>query len=202
MPEVAIIAGTEEDQMAKTKIDNNAFVYPMPMTIVGTMVDGKPNYLAVAWVNRVNYQPPMLAVALGKVHHTNKGISLHGEFSVNIPGQDLIKETDYCGLVSGAKTDKSSLFATFPGELKNAPLIEACPLAMQCRVVKTVDLPQDTLFIGEIVAVYSEERFLTDGKPDPAKMRPFSLTMPDNRYWSLGEPLAKAWDVGQGFKRS
>jgi hypothetical protein len=27
--------------MEKIKIDNNAFVYPMPMVIVGAVVDGK-----------------------------------------------------------------------------------------------------------------------------------------------------------------
>jgi hypothetical protein len=27
--------------MEKIKISNNAFVYPMPMTVVGTMVDGR-----------------------------------------------------------------------------------------------------------------------------------------------------------------
>ena len=40
--------------MSKIKIDNNAFTYPMPMTLVGAMVEGRPNFLAVAWVPRVN----------------------------------------------------------------------------------------------------------------------------------------------------
>ena len=43
--------------MSKVKIDTNAFTYPMPMTLVGAMVDGRPNFLAVAWVTRVNYPP-------------------------------------------------------------------------------------------------------------------------------------------------
>ena len=29
------------------------------------MVGDQPNFLAVAWVTRVNYKPPMIAVALG-----------------------------------------------------------------------------------------------------------------------------------------
>ena len=51
--------------MEKIKIASNAFVYPMPMVIVGTKTGGKINYMAVGWVTRVNFNPPMIAVALG-----------------------------------------------------------------------------------------------------------------------------------------
>lgn len=76
--------------MEKIKISNHAFVYPMPMVIVGTEVEGRPNYMAAAWVSRVNFNPPMIGVALGKIHHTNKGIHEHREFSVSVPGSKLM----------------------------------------------------------------------------------------------------------------
>ena len=186
--------------MDKIKIDNNGRLYPMPMTVVGAMVKGQPNYLAVAWVCRVNAAPPMMGVALGKGHHTNKGIREHKEFSVNVPGTDLIEAADYVGLVSGEKVDKSKIFESFYGQLKHAPMIRSCPLTMECKVINTVDLPADEFFIGEIVGVYTEERYLTDGKPDIRKMKPFVLTMPDNAYWSIGEQVGKAWSIGKGFK--
>ena len=186
--------------MEKIKIDNAAYVYPMPMTLIGATVGGKPNYLAAAWVCRVNFAPPMIGIALGRRHHTNKGIREHKEFSVNVPGADLIKAVDYVGLVSGEKVDKSKVFESFYGQLKNAPMIRSCPLTMECKVVNTVDLPADEIFIGEIVGVYTEERYLTDGKPDIHKMKPFTLTMPDNGYWGMGELLGKAWAIGKDFK--
>ena len=37
--------------MEKIKIDSNAFVYPMPMVLVGAVVDGKPN-LAITYALR------------------------------------------------------------------------------------------------------------------------------------------------------
>jgi flavin reductase (DIM6/NTAB) family NADH-FMN oxidoreductase RutF len=186
--------------MDKIKIDNNGRLYPMPMTVVGAMVKGQPNYLAVAWTCRVNSSPPMMGVALGKGHHTNKGIREHKEFSVNVPGADLIKAVDYVGLVSGEKVDKSKIFESFYGQLKHAPMIRSCPLTMECKVINTVDLPADEFFIGEIVGVYTEERYLTDGKLDVRKMKPFTLTMPDNGYWGMGELLGKAWSIGKDFK--
>ena len=186
--------------MEKMKIAENVFIYPMPMTVVGAMVEERINYLAVAWVSRVNVDPPMIGVALGKRHYTNKGIRAHQEFSVNVPGVDLIRTVDYVGLFSGDRTDKSSVFDSFFGELKHAPMIRNCPLTLECKVVKAVDLPRDEFFIGEIVGAYTEERYLTDGKPDVKKINPFTLTMPDNRYWSMGESIGKAWGIGKEFK--
>ena len=57
-----------------------------------------------------------------------------------------------------------------------------------------------TLYIGDIVEVYTEERFLTDGKPDVQKINPFTLTMPDNHYWRVGEMAGRAWSAGKKLK--
>jgi flavin reductase (DIM6/NTAB) family NADH-FMN oxidoreductase RutF len=185
--------------MEKIKIDSNAFVYPMPMVIVGALVEGKPNFMAVAWVARANAKPPMIMVAMGH-HYTNSGIDANGAFSVNVPDVALMEKTDYCGIVSGRKIDKSKLFDVFYGILLGAPLITECPVCMACRLYQAVKLPYDTLYIGEIAEVYTEDRFLTDGKPDVKKINPFTLTMPDNHYWRVGEMAGSAWSVGKKLK--
>jgi len=137
--------------MPKVPIANNAFVYPMPMVVVGTMVADRPNFMAVGWVSRVNFRPPMLAVALGKAHYTNGGIHETKAFSVNIPGLDLMEKVDYAGLGSGQETDKSNLFTVMRGQSTGAPMIEECPVCMECRLAQVVDLPTNEVFIGEIV---------------------------------------------------
>jgi flavin reductase (DIM6/NTAB) family NADH-FMN oxidoreductase RutF len=186
--------------MEKIKIEpNDAFLYPMPMTIIGAVVDGKANFLAAAWVSRVNFKPPMMMVALG-AHHTNHGIDANGAFSINLPDVALLEKTDYCGIVSGKKVDKSKLFDVFYGSLPGAPLIRECPVSIACRLNQAVKLPFDTLYIGDVVEVHTEERFLTDGKPDIQKINPFTLTMPDNRYWGVGKVVGKAWSDGKKLK--
>jgi len=186
--------------MEKIKIESSdAFVYPMPMTIIGAVVEGKPNFMAAAWVSRVNFKPPMMMIALG-AHHTNLGIEANNAFSINLPDVSLLEKTDYCGIVSGRKVDKSKLFDVFFGELAGAPLIRECPLSMACRLNQTVKLPFDTLYIGDVFAVYTEARYLTDGKPDVQKINPFTLTMPDNRYWRVGEMAGQAWSDGKKLK--
>jgi flavin reductase (DIM6/NTAB) family NADH-FMN oxidoreductase RutF len=184
--------------MEKVKFDNNVFVYPMPMVLFGSVVEGKANFMAAAWVARVNFNPPLIAVA-SMHHYTDKGVEENNAFSLNIPNVSLIEKTDYCGLVSGDKADKSELFDVFYGKLPGAPLIKECPVCMVCKSYETIQLPGTNLFIGEIVEVFTEEKFITDGKLDIKKINPFTLTMPDNNYWAVGEHLGKAWHIGKGL---
>jgi len=104
--------------------------YPMPVSLVGAHVEGKANFLAVAWFTMASFKPPRIAISLGKGHYTNAGIKANKSFSVCLPSEDMVAETDYCGMVSGAKTDKADIFDLFYGELKSAPMIKNCPLNM------------------------------------------------------------------------
>jgi flavin reductase (DIM6/NTAB) family NADH-FMN oxidoreductase RutF len=186
--------------MDKKVIDKTAFCLPWTQTLLGTHVRGKVNFMALDWLTRVNYQPAMLGICVGRNHASNAAIRETGEFSVNVPTVDMVAITDYCGIVSGAKEDKSGLFEVFYGELKAAPLIVACPLNIECALARTVDLDTNTFFIGEIRNIYSEERYLENGKPDVRKIRPFLLTMPDNRFWAVGGQVGNAWKDGVKFK--
>ena len=78
-------------------------------------------------------------------------------------------------------------------------MIAACPLALECRLVHTVDLPTNHLFIGEIVGAYCDEELVTDGRPDIRKIDPLLLTMLDNSYWSMGDRVGTAWSIGRDF---
>jgi len=133
--------------MVKMKLDDGDFGYPMPVTLVGATVDGKPNFMAVAWVSRVNYSPTYLAIAIGRKHHTTRGIEEHGTFSVNLPGRDLVVPTDYVGIYSGAEVDKAEIFDVFYGELETAPMAEGCPLCAEYRVAHKLELPGDYLYV-------------------------------------------------------
>jgi flavin reductase (DIM6/NTAB) family NADH-FMN oxidoreductase RutF len=186
--------------MEKIQIEKRLFCLPWTQTILGVHLKGKANFMALDWVTRVNFEPPMLGICLNRQNASHGAVADAGEFSINVPNVDMMEITDYTGIVSGRSTDKSQLFEVFYGKLKSAPMIKACPLTMECRVVETVSLPTNTFFIGEIVAIYSEEQFLTDGKPDVKKINPFVLTMPDNRYWSIGECVGKAWNAGVALR--
>jgi flavin reductase (DIM6/NTAB) family NADH-FMN oxidoreductase RutF len=186
----------------KNKIDLGAKVatYPMPVVLVGANVKGKANFSAIAWFTMAALKPPKVAVALNKAHYTNEGIRENKTFSVCIPSEDMVEATDYCGLVSGSKVDKSGVFDVFYGKLRTAPMIAECPVNLECSLDKTIDNASNELFIGDIISTYTEEKYLTDGTVDIRKTKPFILSLNDRQYYVLGEPRAKAWNVGKTYK--
>ena len=186
--------------MDKINLGSTIPAYPMPVSLVGACVDGKPNFMAVAWFTMASYKPPRIAITLGKGHYTNPGIRENKTFSLCLPSEDMVEITDYCGIVSGKKTDKSEIFDLFYGELKTAPLIKDCPLCIECKLVEIVESGANEIYIGEIVGTYTEDGFLTDGKLDFRKMKPLILSQPDTSYWRLGEQMASAWNIGKKYK--
>lgn len=185
--------------MDKVNLGSQIFVYPMPVAIIGVVVDEKPNFMTLAWLTRVNLDPPLIGVAINKTHHTAKGIRHTKGFSVNFPSQDLLDKTDFVGMASGKNIDKSALFDVFFGKTETIPLIEQCPLCLECRLDSIHEFPSNDFFVGEIIESYTEERFLSEGRLDMAKMKPLLLTMPDNSYWSVGEPVGRAWEAGRAL---
>jgi len=186
--------------MGKVTIGPGAFLYPMPIMLVGANVGGRPNYLTVACWCVVNRDPPIILVALNKNRYTNIGIKGNGTFSVNIPCVKMVKITDYCGIVSGHEVDKSHLFKTFYGKLETAPMIEECPLNLECKLHQIIEFQTNAAFIGEIIEVYSEDRYLTNGFPDIKKIDPIIFSRHENIYWKMGENLAQAYNVGKNLK--
>lgn len=188
--------------MGKTAMGPQTLIYPMPTLLVGADVDGKPNFMAVAWGGIAGSDPPMVSVAIRHSRYTLKGIRQNMAFSVNVPSADMARETDYCGIISGAKVDKVGVcqFEVFYGEVDNAPLIEQCPINMECKVVHMLDLGSHWLVVGRIEETHVSEACLTDGKPDVSKIRPFAFNMTTLQYQALGEVVGKAFSMGRELK--
>lgn len=173
----------------------------MPVVLVGTMTKDRPNYITVSYCGVINHQPPLISVAIGKSHYTMGWIEKNGNFSINIPSTDMVEQVDYCGSYSGKGLDKSGIFRNFFGDMQNVPMISDCPLNMECKVQSTLECQFDMVFIAEICGVYCKDEFMTDGHPDMAKIQPIIFSMYDNKYWSLGEVIGDAWNIGKNFHR-
>jgi flavin reductase (DIM6/NTAB) family NADH-FMN oxidoreductase RutF len=185
--------------MEKVRLDTNQLP-PMPVALVGTVIEGRVNFMAAAWITRVTIKPPMIGVSINHRQWTHGGIQASGVFSLCFPGPALVEKTDYCGLASGRNADKAAIFDVFYGET-GAPMIRECPLCLETRLHQAVDLKTHTFFIGEIMAVFADEAVVENGKLAVEKFQPLLLTMPDNRYWTLGDHLADAWSVGKALKK-
>jgi flavin reductase (DIM6/NTAB) family NADH-FMN oxidoreductase RutF len=115
----------------------------------------------------------------------------------------MVTEADYCGIISGSKVNKveACQFRIFYGKLKNAPLIEQCPINLECEVIQILDLGSHSLVIGRIEESYTSDNCLTDGKPDVNKIQPLAMIRaPSRQYHAIGEIVAKEYSIGQKLK--
>ncbi len=183
--------------MKKITLGAYSYIYPMPVVIVGTLIDGSPNFLTVTYVGIVQHTPPMVSVTLVTRHTSNIGIEENKSFSINIPNTRMMNVTDFVGMNSGDKIDKASLFKVFYGELKNAPMIMETPLNLECKLVDIIDLKNGSeIYIGEIIQTYSEKKYIRKGYPYMKKLDPILFSINSNSYYNVGRRIGWAWKTG------
>src|SRR4030042_1485238 len=190
--------------MAKVTLEHKTVVYPMPAFLIGANVEGKPNFMTAAWSGIAGGEPPVITVGIRHSRYTLKGIHQNNTFSVNVPSIDIARETDYCGIESGSKVDKVRVcgFKVFYGKVKTAPMVEQCPVNLECKVMHMLDVGSHVLVVGEIKETYVSEECLTDGRPDVTKINPFAFNpRPEGDFQAFGEPVGKAFSIGLDLRQ-
>lgn len=185
----------------KKSLGPKTIIYPMPVLVIGTYdINNKPNLMTVAWGCICCSDPPCVAISILKSRQTYENIMNKKAFTVNILSEDMVKEADYYGIVSGRNEDKFSRTNITPvkSELVSAPYGKEFPLVLECKLYKITELGAHTQFVGEILDAKAEESILDkSGNPDIEKLRPFFLDTTGSNYFSIGKILAKAFSVGK-----
>lgn len=175
-------------------------LYPEPVLIIGTYDEnGVPDAMNAAWggISEVNE----ISLCLSAEHKTVKNILARGAFTISMATVDTVVPCDYVGLVSGNNTaDKFERtgFHAIKSETVDAPLIEELPMAVECRLIGYDE--ETCRLVGEIVNVCADESVLTDGKIDPAKLRPITYDSMNHAYYALGEKVGHAFKDGAALK--
>jgi flavin reductase (DIM6/NTAB) family NADH-FMN oxidoreductase RutF len=175
-------------------------IYPNPVVLVTTVdTNGQTNIITLTLIGGVCWEPPMIGVGVGKNQYSRTLIEKLGEFVVNFPKAEMLKDVEYCGLVSGKVVDKCSKtsFTLVPSSSVKPPMIKECPVNLECKVKNEIPLGSNILFLAEVVCLHVDEKMLDEKEGvDMEKANPimFNLT---NAYWGIGRKLAD-----YGFTRS
>jgi flavin reductase (DIM6/NTAB) family NADH-FMN oxidoreductase RutF len=159
-----------------------------------TSVDdnGKPNIITLAWTGVLCSEPPQIGISIAPARYSHDLIEKTGEFVVNVPTSDILKEVDYCGTISGRRADKfkETKLTQMKARRVEPPLIKECPVRMECMVKNIVQLGSHDLFVGEIVAVDVDEKVYQKGhKEDLLELKPIVFSPLKGEYYSLGKLL-------------
>ena len=186
--------------MSKTKLGAVPLIYPIPIVLVGAAVNGRANFAEVGDCAVMGISPALVTVSLSADHHTTSGIDESKAFSINLPSTSLLSQTDYCGIVSGKHVDKSRLFTVFEGEHTGVPMIQECPVGLECRVQEVVQIEHRRIFIAEVLECYVSEEYVevVDGKQqiaDLSRLDPIIYAL-DNRYYQIGRTIGVGYREG------
>lgn len=187
----------------KKDLGAKALLFPTPLLIVATYdAEGKPNAMAAAWGGICCSAPPCVAISLRKATYTYDSLMEKKAFTINIPGQEHVREADYLGIASGRNGDKLARAGLTPvkSELVDAPYIEEFPVNLECKIVNVLELGLHTQFVGEVLNVKMNGALQEDGEQTAIeRMKPFVFAPDDGHYYALGEKLAKAFSAGKSF---
>jgi flavin reductase (DIM6/NTAB) family NADH-FMN oxidoreductase RutF len=191
-----------EDSIGKKRsMDGKTVVYPTPAFVVGTYDQaGKPNVMTAAWGGICCSRPPCVAVSLRKATYTYGNIVAQEAFTVNVPSEDYVKETDYFGITSGRTEDKFSVAGLTPvkSDLVDAPYVAEFPLVLECKLLHTVEIGLHTQFIGEVVGIKADEAVLAEGETlSIEKVKPILYAPDDRAYFGVGARLGDAFSIGR-----
>ncbi len=182
----------------KKNIGNAMALYPTPLTVVGAMVNGKPNFVLVGHLGIMGHDHVMISLAAP--HYTNQGIKETRKLSVAIVSEEMLQKADYCGCVNGSKTDKSDVFAWHLGE-SGAPIIDESPVVLECSVEDIYETKGFESFICTIDNVYAEEKILNEaGKINYHMLKPVLFEMPTYEYLRTGEVIGNCMSLGEELK--
>ncbi|MEZ5126252.1 MAG: flavin reductase family protein [Thermoleophilia bacterium] len=164
---------------------------PVPVVLL-SVADGDqaPNIITLAWVGTVCSDPPMVSVSIRPSRYSYRLVTATRDFVINIPHAAQVALVDGAGTCSGIEHDKFSEFGftARPSNYVTSPMIEECPINIECVVRHQLSLGAHDAFIAEIVATHYDEDLL-DERGRLRTRNQAGVAYVDGEYWSLGERL-------------
>jgi flavin reductase (DIM6/NTAB) family NADH-FMN oxidoreductase RutF len=177
-------------------------LYPLPAVMVSCARENeKPNIITLAWVGTVCSDPAMVSISVRPERYSHDIIRETGEFVINLTTKQLAYATDYCGVKSGRQVDKFAQLHLTAGpaqKLRFAPIIEECPVNIECRVTEVKELGSHHMFLAQVVGVSVDEAYM-NGKGKFELNQTGLLAYSHGEYFTLGE---KCGSFGYSVRRN
>ena len=170
-------------------------VFPMPVLMVATYgEDNKIDVMNAAWGMICDYGK--IALFLDDKHKTTKNILSSKAFTVSIA--DSIAS----GNKMMDKFERTGYHAK-KSEFVNAPVIEEFPIVMECELAEEINTSNMYSIVGKIVNVAAEESVLDEkGNVNPTKINALLFDTFQHGYYTIGEKVGMAWNVGKDLMKS
>lgn len=150
--------------MSKLHLSPNTTLYPVPVVLITCGAGDKANLFTLNRIASCNAEPPMISISVRPLRASHDLIDRSGEFVVNIPWSEMELVGDFVGTTTCREIDKwqETGLTTQPAAVVAPPLLDACPVNLECQVRYTLRLPSHSLFVAEVVALHAHPDVLND----------------------------------------
>lgn len=177
--------------MAKQEWKPGNMLYPLPVVMVSCADrEGNSNIITVAWTGTICTNPPMVYISVRPERHSYSMIKESKEFVINLTTEKLTKAVDFCGVRSGREVDKFKTMKLTKEKASkvNAPMIQECPINIECEVTEIKELGSHHMFLAKVVAVHADELYLDEKQRfDLSKAQP--IVYSHGTYYGLRQAL-------------
>ncbi len=134
------------------------------VVLVTAKFGDRDNITPVAWNVPVSKEPPLVAVAIAPERFIYGLIEKSGEFGINLPTREILKQLYYCGRHSGRDVDKfeKTKLTRIKAKFISAPLIDECIANIECKVEKIYPAGDHNLIIGRVLRAVVESDLFDD----------------------------------------
>lgn len=171
-------------------------VVPRPIAWVSTQdADGSRNLAPFSFFNLVGYSPPTVMFSVGsragESKDTLRNIEALGEMVIHLPDEQLATAMNLTSGEYTAGVDEFALagLAVEPSVLVRPPRLAQAPIALEARLVQTVEVPgaNYTIVLAQVVHLHIRDGLLRpNGLIDAEAWRPIAR-LGGNEYTTLGE---------------
>lgn len=190
--------------MSRTIWKSGTFIYPLPVVMVSCGDMEKSNIITVAWTGILNTNPAMVYISVRPERYSYNLIKEKKEFVINLTNENLVYQTDWCGVKTGAKVDKfkEMNLTKEKGEFVNCPLIKESPVCIECKVKEIKEYGSHHVFVAEVLSIDADDKYIDkNGAFDITKCNLISYA--NGKYFSLGKQLGKfGYSVEKKKKKS
>jgi flavin reductase (DIM6/NTAB) family NADH-FMN oxidoreductase RutF len=158
-----------------------AIVAPRPIGWISSLdAEGRPNLAPYSFFNAISARPHLVMFASTGRKDSVSNIEATGEFVCNLATYDLREAVNAssAGLPHEVSEFATTGLATAPSRLVKPPRVAGAAAALECKLIKSEELPDLTgapsgtiVVFGEVVGVHVDERCLKDGRFDMTAAR-------------------------------
>lgn len=189
----------DKHKITKQHWKPGTLIYPLPAALISCGVDeNEYNLLTVSWLGTICTNPAMCYISIRPERHSYPIIKRNGAFVINLTNEDMARQTDWCGVNSGADYNKFERMNLTPrhAEKVPAPIILESPLSIECRVLEIKELGSHHMFISEVLNVQADERYIDPVTNAFQLEKAHLIAYSHGHYYRLGSEIGKfGWSV-------